>query len=217
MTQPFGPLSTTRYVANGVPFSMVRVPPGRFLDGAEYLISYPFEIGIEPVSDELWATVLSNRRQGEPTPLDFTLMDSVDRFLARLDVLGLHGFRLPTSAEWAWAVRCGVATRFSGADRVSAVCSRGKFVTPVTRNQPNASGLFGMTGGVFERLSDEVSWGREGGGVDPVRVADASIRGRSGVRGSSFRKPGGVQDRMSADRASGFEIGLRLCRVVGGP
>ena len=217
MTSRFGPLSTTRYVANGVPFNMVRVPPGRFLDRVEHLISYPFEIGIEPVSDELWVTVFGNPHRGEPMPLDYALMDNTNRFLARLDVLGLHGFRLPTSAEWAWAVRCGVATRFSGADRVSAVSSRGKFVTPVTRNQPNASGLFGMTGGVLERLSDEVSWGREGGGVDPVGVADASIRGRSGVRGSSFRKPGRVQDGMSVDRASGFDIGLRLCRVVGGP
>ena len=217
MTQPFGPLSTTRYVANGVPFSMVRVPPGRFLDRVEHLISYPFEIGIEPVSDELWVTVFGNPHRSEPMPLDGASMDNVSRFLARLDVLGLHGFRLPTSAEWAWAVRCGVATRFSGADRVSAVCSRGKFLAPVTRNQPNASGLFGMTGGVFERLSDEVSWGREGGGVDPVGAADALSLGRSGVRGSSFRKPGRVQDGMSVDRARLFEIGLRLCRVVGGP
>jgi formylglycine-generating enzyme required for sulfatase activity len=217
MTSRFGPLSTTRYIANGVSFSMVRVPPGRFLDRVEHLISYPFEIGIEPVSDELWVTVFGNPHRGEPMPLDGASMDSVSRFLARLDVLGLHGFRLPTSAEWAWAVRCGVATRFSGADRVGAVCSRGKFLAPVTRNQPNASGLFGMTGGVFERLSDEVSWGREGGGVDPVGAADALSLGGSGVRGSSFRKPGRVQDGMSVDRARLFEIGLRLCRVVGGP
>jgi formylglycine-generating enzyme required for sulfatase activity len=217
MTSRFGPLSTTRYVANGVPFSMVRVPPGRFLDGAEHLISYPFEIGIEPVSDELWTIVFGNPHRGEPMPLDGASMNNVSRFLARLDVLGLHDFRLPTSAEWAWAVRCGVATRFSGADRVSAVSSRGKFVTPVTRNQPNASGLFGMTGGLLELLSDQVSWGREGGGVDRVGVDGALSPGGVGTRGSSFRKPSGVQNRMSLDRASTFETGLRLCRVVGGP
>jgi len=33
MSSTFGPLSTTRYTANGVAFDTIRVPPGRFVDG----------------------------------------------------------------------------------------------------------------------------------------------------------------------------------------
>jgi hypothetical protein len=58
----FGPLSTTRYVVNGVAFDTIRVPPGRFVDGEglgkrELLVSRPFELGATLVTQALWRAV----------------------------------------------------------------------------------------------------------------------------------------------------------------
>ena len=59
----FGPLSTVRTTVNGVDFDMVRVPPGRFVDGEgrtrrELLVSRPFELGVTPVTQALWRAVM---------------------------------------------------------------------------------------------------------------------------------------------------------------
>ena len=61
----FGPLSTVRYTVGGVSFDMVRVPPGRFVDGEgrtrrELLVSRPFELGVTPVTQALWRAVMGS-------------------------------------------------------------------------------------------------------------------------------------------------------------
>ena len=60
--RPFGPLSNTRYAVNGVAFDMVRVPPGRFVDGEGWdkralLVSRLFELGVTLVTQALWRAV----------------------------------------------------------------------------------------------------------------------------------------------------------------
>ncbi len=162
-THTFGPLSTTRTTVNGVSFDMVRVPPGRFVDGEgaskrELLVSRPFEIGVTLVTQVLWRAVMGkspSRFQGDDRPVEQVSWDDAQAFLGRLGALGLHGFRLPTEAEWAWVARCGVAARWAGAGRVKsvAVVSR-QSTAPVGGLLPSAAGALDLSGNLWEWQHD---------------------------------------------------------------
>ena len=180
----FGPLSTVRYTVNGVDFDMVRVPPGRFVDGEgparrELLVSRPFELGVAPVTQALWRAVMGlspSIFQGEDRPVERVSWDDVQAFLVRLSVLGLPGFRLPAEAEWAWAARCGAPTRWAGADRpkVVAVASASQ-TAAVAGLSSSAVGALDLSGNVFEWAGD---WYEEAplAGVDAQGPASGSVR-----------------------------------------
>ena len=181
---PFGPLSTVRYTVDGVDFDMVRVPPGRFLDGEgptrrELLVSRPFELGVAQVTQALWRAVMGlspSSFQGEDRPVEQVSWDDVQQLLARLSVLGFPGFRLPTGAEWAWAARCGAPTRWAGADRPKVVAVAGASQTAAVAGlSSSAVGALDLSGNVFEWAGD---WYEEAplAGVDAHGPASGSVR-----------------------------------------
>jgi formylglycine-generating enzyme required for sulfatase activity len=160
---PFGPLSTTRHSVNGVAFDMVRVPPGRFVDGEgeakrTLFVSRPFEIGLTLVTQALWRAVTSkspSHFRGDDRPVEQVSWDDVQAFLGRLDALGLPGFRLPTEAEWAWAARCGASTWWAGADRVESVAVVDRRSTsPVGGLLPSVAGALDLSGNLLEWQQD---------------------------------------------------------------
>jgi formylglycine-generating enzyme len=160
---PFGPLSTVRYAVNGVDFDMVRVPPGRFVDGEgrtrrELLVSRPFELGVTPVTQALWRAVMGSspsRSRGEDRPVEQVSWNEVQQLMAALAGRGLPGFRLPTEAEWVWAARCGAPTRWAGADRAkaAAVVSSGQ-TAAVAGLSGSAVGALDLSGNVYEWVGD---------------------------------------------------------------
>ena len=186
--QAFGPLSTIRYVVNGVVFDMVRVPPGCFVDGEgaakrALLVSRPFELGVTLVTQALWRAVMGtspSRFAGDDRPVEQVSWDDVQTFLLQLEVLGFRGFRLPTEAEWAWAARCGVVTRWAGADRAKSVAVVDRQSTvPVGGLLPSAVGSLDLSGNVWEWQQD---WwfGVPAVGVDLEGPASGSLRVRRG-------------------------------------
>jgi len=184
----FGPLSTTRTTVNGVSFDMVRVPPGRFVDGEdaakrELLVSRPFELGVTLVTQALWRAVMGNSPsnfRGDDRPVEQVSWGDVQTFLGQLEALGLHGFRLPTEAEWAWAARCGASTLWAGADRVEpvAVVDRSR-TAPVGGFLPSAAGALDLSGNVWER---QQNWWSDvpAAGVDAEGPASGLNRVRRG-------------------------------------
>jgi len=219
----FGPLSTTRTTVNGVSFDMVRVPPGRFVDGEDaakrtFLVSRPFELGVTLVTQALWQAVTGespSRFQGDDLPVDQVSWDDVQTFLRQLEDLGLRGFRLPTEAEWAWAARCGVGTRWAGADRAwsVAVVSR-QSSAPVGGLLPSVAGVLDLSGSVWEWQRD-VWLDSPAAGVDVQGPASGSLHV---YRGGSW---GGVPQRArvalrhrGAPGSRSYVLGVRLLRTV---
>jgi len=220
----FGPLATVTYTVNGASFDMVRLPPGRFVDGEgearrELLVSRPFELGLTLVTQALWRAVtgLSPARfRGEDRPVEQVSHDDVQAFLARLPAFGLTGFRLPTEAEWAWAARCGVPTRWAGADRAKPVAVAAARQTGLIAGlSPGPAGIFDQSGNVSEWAVDWYQ-GSPAPGIDPRGPASGSLRvarGGSWNPGSQFARfafrYGGVPGNRS------YSLGVRLLRAAG--
>jgi formylglycine-generating enzyme len=221
--QAFGPLSTTRTTVNGVSFDMVRVPPGRFVDGegAEkrtLLVSRPFQIGLTLVTQALWRAVMRtspSAHEGHDRPVEHVSWDDVQTFLRQIEDLGLRGFRLPTGAEWAWAARCGVATRWAGADRVESVAVADQRQTaPVGGLLSSAAGALDFSGNLWEWQRD-VWLDLSAAGVDVQGPASGSYRVyRGGSWGCSLQDARvAARDYGAPGRRYDF-LGVRLLRTA---
>jgi formylglycine-generating enzyme required for sulfatase activity len=208
---------------NGVSFDMVRVPPGRFVDGEgeakrTLFVSRPFEIGTTLVTQALWRAVTSkspSHFRGDDRPVEQVSWDDVQAFLGRLEALGLPGFRLPTEAEWAWAARCGVATRWAGADRDEPVAVTDRQSTaPVGGLLSSAAGALDLSGNLWEWQRDRWS-GPPAAGVDTQGLASGSLRGRRGGSWDSVARFARVAIRHDSTsvRRTNF-LGVRLLRVT---
>ena len=219
----FGPLSTVRYSVDGVSFDMVRVPPGRFVDGEggtrrELLVSRPFELGVTPVTQALWWAVMGSSpsgSRGEDRPVEQVSWDDAQRFMGALAQRGLPGFRLPTAAEWVWAARCGAPTRWAGADRARAVAVVGvRQTAAVAGFSGSAAGALDLSGNVWEWVGD---WYDEAppAGVDVQGPASGSARVACG--GSWSNAPQNARVARRGDVTPGSRsgsLGVRLLRTV---
>jgi formylglycine-generating enzyme required for sulfatase activity len=219
----FGPLSTTRYTASGVSFDMVRVPPGRFVDGEgeakrTLLVSRPFEIGTTLVTQALWRAVMGespSHFRGDDRPVEQVSWDDAQAFLGQLEVLGLHGFRLPTEAEWVWAALCGASTLWAGADRVKSVAVVSQ------RSTASVGGMLSSVVGAFDLSGNLWEWQHDqwfdplAAGVDVEGPASGSARVS---RGGCWR--GGPRSARVAYRvyyapgSRSRSLGVRLLRTA---
>jgi formylglycine-generating enzyme required for sulfatase activity len=219
----FGPLSTTTYAVNGVPFSMVRLPPGRLMDGEgearrELLVSRPFELGLTPVTQALWRAVAGSSPadfKGEDRPVEQVSHDDVQDFLVRLSALGLTGFRLPTEAEWAWAARCGAPTRYAGADQEKPVAVAGARQTGLVAGlSPGPAGISDQSGNVWEWAADWYQ-GSPAPGIDPRGPASGSNRVLRGGSWLDFPQNARVAYRIiAAPGRRSHVLGVRLLRTA---
>jgi formylglycine-generating enzyme required for sulfatase activity len=218
----FGPLSTTRYVVNGVPFDTVRVPPGRFVDGEgtekrTLLNSRPFELGVTLVTQALWQAVMGanpSHFRGNDLPVEHVSWDDAQAFLVRIEALGLPGFRLPTEAEWVWAVQCGASTRWAGADRVKLVAEVEQVSTaPVGGLHPSAAGALDLSGNLWEWQEDWLD--TPAAGVDVWGPASGHSRVFRGGYWRNFAPNARISERNNLDPGSRrMFVGLRLARTA---
>jgi formylglycine-generating enzyme required for sulfatase activity/TolB-like protein len=160
-----------------------------------------------------------------------------------------EGYRLPTEAEWDYAARAETVGLFAGAEHYQSVCRVGnvsdrdaqsKFgwsdhwskecrdghagPAPVGSYEPNAWGLYDMTGNVWEWCWDYYGQYAEDEDPDPVAIKNPSGPpfGRSRIiRGGSwtFKAADCRISNRSAGRAQGNlnDLGFRLARTILAP
>ena len=130
------------------------------------------------------------------------------------------GYRLPTEAEWEAAARCGEVRRYAGSDQLDAVgwhfANSGEALHPVAQKDPNACGLFDLTGNAAE-------WTQDGYGETYSETRQVNPVGNPGthlvvVRGGSAFDTDPLLKlafRGLSDRSFGsLGLGIRLARTA---
>ena len=154
--------------------------------------------------------------------------------------LSCAGYRLPTEAEWEYAARAGGSTIWSGTNKERSACRHGnvsnpsakkKFdwrrdvfpceddllaASPVRSFQPNAWGLYDMTGNVTEWVWDWYQRDYQSDtGSDPVGVQSGSYRVRRGGDWGDYPSVARVAHRVKiAPFVRDDSLGVRLVRSV---
>jgi formylglycine-generating enzyme required for sulfatase activity len=167
----------------GCRVEFIYIAPGSFLMGSPneeshrdvdegpqhpVMITRGFYLGIHEVTQRQWMAVMGinpsvfdQSVEGEDPmdlPVDSVTWQDTQRFIDRLNTMGLGRFRLPTEAEWEYAARAGTNTPYSSDGDVHEFAwanSRSMARShPVGRKPPNARGLLDMHGNVWEWCSD---------------------------------------------------------------
>jgi len=216
--QAANPGSDFRECANGCPV-MIVIPSGKFSMGSpenepdrnssegplhEVTITKPFAASKFEVTFEEWDACVAAAAcprvpdvwgRGKMPAINVSWVD-VKRYVGWLSQLTGKEYRLLTEAEWEYAARAGVHTRYSWGDDVgmgNANCDGCgsqwdlRQTAPVGSFRPNRLGLYDMHGNVWEWVED--SW-HENYDVAPtdgsawLQGGDPSFRI---VRGGSWR------------------------------
>jgi len=132
-------------------------------------------------------------------------------------------FRLPTEAEWEYAVRAGTTTTFSYGDDISRLNeyawywdnSEGK-THPVGQKTPNVWGLYDMHGNVFEWVEDDWHDTYKGAPADGGAWKDEQRGAYRVLRGGSWASMLASAGRPVAASTGlrSSNIGFRLSRSV---
>jgi formylglycine-generating enzyme required for sulfatase activity len=130
------------------------------------------------------------------------------------------GYRLPTEAEWEYAVRADTTTRWFCGDEATALGNyawyaenAGRRVKPVGQKKPNPWGLYDMAGNVWEWCWDWYGPYAAEAVYDPSGPATGTARV---LRGGAYRVV--ARHLQSADRfryvpgSRHFAIGFRVVR-----
>ena len=174
-------MSTVKLTEKDIVGELVKIPQGYFMMGStecddeepvhRVSISYSLAIGKYPVTQKQWQAVMENNPsmfQGANKPVERVSWNDIQEFLQKLNhKLGLsdsnHCYRLPSEAEWEYAVRAGTTTAYYWGDdnsknSVSQYAWYGGNSNDTTHDvglkTPNPHGLYDMLGNVWEWVQD---------------------------------------------------------------
>ena len=231
--------------ANAYVSAMVRIPAGKFVMGASpgdekawpselpvhEVVVPAFELAMYEVTMGQWELYAAENPKAAPgcgaTPRHATGClgwNDLQGYIDWLKVKTGVDYRLPTEAEWEYAARAGVTTRYPWGDSPKKACKYAN-VFPcgeevkreVGRLPPNRFGLYDVIGNVWEWTQDCWNDSYNGAPADGAAWLTGDCRNRV-MRGGSFdelplnyrlsmRGRGAVMPR-------GDFQGLRLARSV---
>ncbi len=221
----------------------VRVPGGCFQMGSDAGEKHErpvhkacvgdFELGKYEVTQGQWKAVMGTNPAhhancGDDCPVEMVSWNDAQEFITALNSRKIGVIRLPTEAEWEYACRDGGKDQVyagkgdaSSLDRLAWFKARDiKITHPVGRKEPNALGLYDMSGNVWEWVQDTFA--------SPYRTNLAEMNpmlaepGQKRVlRGGSFDGRENyvrcaIRNRNDATRQDS-RLGLRLVREIAKP
>jgi len=122
-----------------------------------------FWIGRYEVTQGQWAQVMGSNpswfKFQDKHPVERVSWHEVQEFIFELNSQGSSTFRLPTEAEWEYACRGGGREeKYCGGDDLDSLGwhlgNSGRRTHEVGTREPNALGIYDMTGNVWEWVSD---------------------------------------------------------------
>lgn len=191
------------------PVDFVYIPPGDFLMGSpdeefgrhddetlhEVALTKGFYMQATLVTKRQWLTVMGgNPSSFKPgnmdCPVDGVSWNDCQRFIRRLNEIGVYKYRLATEAEWEYACRAGTSSPFSdgvlssseheydlGLCEIAWYCGNsGGKTNRVAQKKSNAWGLYDMHGNLCEWCEDWYRKYRGNTHVDPVNTQISSAR-----------------------------------------
>lgn len=239
------------------PMQFVLIRPGSFRMGCpgdergrvgrewplhQVTLTRSFYLGRNEVTQAQWKAVMgvnpaNGHGVGDEHPAHDLTWNDGQKFIARLNTLGLGTFRMPTEAEWEYACRAGTTTRFSfghalECSDVREFCpaldlhlwwggNNGKNGYPsgckaVGLKAPNAWGLYDMHGNVWEWCSDWWQGPEERGAQTnpkgPAQGTHKVMRGGAWESHALHLRSADRSPMAPEDREYGRLIGLRLVR-----
>ena len=150
-----------------------------------------FYLGVTEVTQEQYRRVLEvnpSRFKCPQNPVESVSWKDAVQFCRKLSAMPAaktagHVYRLPTEAEWEYACRSGTTTAYGFGDDASRLGDYGWFGSnsgskthPVGEKKPNAWGLYGMHGNVWEWCQDWYGEYPSGSATDPTGATSGSYR-----------------------------------------
>ncbi len=142
-------------------FEFCPIHAGTFRMGSnEVKIDQDFYLGKYPVTQQQWEAVMGNNPshfKGGSLPVETVSWDDAQVFIQKLNTLsGKQLYRLPTEAEWEYAIRAGSTSEYYFGDDAKLgeyawySGNSGNTTHPVGQKKPNGWGLYDMAGNVWE-------------------------------------------------------------------
>lgn len=226
----------TRFVHRAPEIELVRIPSGSFMMGSNSSvyddekpahhvnINYSFYIGKFEITQSQWKAVMGKNPSyildcGDDCPVEQVSWNDAQEFIRKLNNLQNDiEYRLPTEAEWEYAYRAGTTGDYYGS--LNAIAwydgNTGKSRKhSVGQQQPNAFGLYDMSGNVAEWCQDWYGTYPVGTVTNPTGAISGTYRvtrGGGWVDSSISLRSSARQSRVPSLRYSGlgFRVAARI-------
>ncbi|NBO65768.1 MAG: hypothetical protein EBU88_13160 [Acidobacteria bacterium] len=232
-------------LGEGLKLEMVALPAGSFMMGSpltdpdrggeegppHQVLLGAFLLGKYEVTQSQWQAMMGSNPSsfsGSDLPVDNVSWEQAQEFCQRINQkLGLNaknGYRLPTEAEWEYAVRAGSSTSFAFGKFLSTeiVNHHSHYLSGVvptgSLGVANAWGLYDMHGNVWEWCEDDYHGSYVGAPLDGRAWSDIPRSAYRVFRGGAFNELA-VRTRSSV-RNYGVTsvpyplVGFRLARTL---
>jgi formylglycine-generating enzyme required for sulfatase activity len=216
---------------------MVVIPAGSFEMGGAFADEEPvhrvtlkgFALGRTEVTQGQWKSLMGNNPSKfsgffsgcDDCPVEQVNWGMVKAFIQSLNAKTGKTYRLPSEAEWEYACRAGGTQTYCGGENVDSVAwyggNSGSKTHAVAGKQPNAWGLYDMSGNVWEWAED--CWNRtyKGAPSDGSAWINGSCKWRV-LRGGSWNNEPPNARSAERNQASaelgGHNLGFRPARML---